>query len=237
MDASAKVPAGLILSHAGESPVALLGEWLREHGCHFDVCDITRETVPALDGYDFVASLGSSHSANDAERAWVGAEIELLREAVARHIPVLGLCFGGQALAIALGGEVTEATPPQIGWFELSEPAAGLPAGPWFHWHFEQLRVPPGGEPLAHSEAGPAGFRHGPHLGLQFHPEVTVEVIADWARAGDELARLGISPQELHAESAQRAALARAHAWELFGSWWEGLLERRAQAASRPAPV
>ena len=120
MDASSSRPVGLILSHAGESPVALLGEWLREHGCRYEVCDVTSEPLPALEGYDFVASLGSSHSANDRERAWVSAEIELLREAVARHIPVLGLCFGGQALAIALGGEVTEATPPQVGWFELS---------------------------------------------------------------------------------------------------------------------
>jgi GMP synthase (glutamine-hydrolysing) len=83
--------------------------------------------------------------------------------------------------------------------------------------------VPPGAQPLAHSAAGPAAFCHGPHLGLQFHPEVTLEVIASWARSEDTLARLGIHPQELRAESERRAPLARRHAWELFGLWWEGL--------------
>lgn len=234
MEATAQA-LGLVLSHENEGPVGLLGEWLHEHGCRFDVCDVISETPPALAGYHFVASLGSSHSARDSGQAWVAAEIALLREAIAADIPVLGLCFGGQALSIALGGEVATAKPPQIGWFELDERAEGIPAGPWFHWHYEQLSVPPGGEPLAHSDAGPAAFRHGRHLGLQFHPEVTVEIIASWARSEAELEKLGISPQALREESEQRVALARGHAWELFALWWEGLVGAApaAQAASR----
>jgi GMP synthase-like glutamine amidotransferase len=222
VDAGA-TPLGLVLSHDDEGPIALLGEWLSEHGRRYVVHDVTRAPVPPLRGHDFVVSLGSSRSATDRERAWVGAEIALLREAVAAEVPVLGLCFGGQALSLALGGEVVAAAKPQIGWFELAEPAVGIPPGPWLYWHHEQLSVPPGGEALAQSEAGPAVFRHGPHLGLQFHPEVTVEVIADWARSEQELRDLGISPQALLAESERRAALAREHAWELFAWWWEGL--------------
>ena len=220
---STATPLGLVLSHEDEAPVGLLGDWLTEHGCRYEVHDVTRAPVPALGDSDFVASLGSSHSATDTERHWVAGEIALLREAVAAEVPVLGLCFGGQALSIALGGEVQPAAKPQIGWFELAERAEGIPAGPCFHWHYEQLSVPPGGEPLAHSEAGPAAFRHGRHVGLQFHPEVTLEVIASWSRSEEELAKLGISPEALRRESEQRAALARAHAWELFGLWWEGL--------------
>ena len=214
---------GLILSHGDEGPAGLLGEWLTEHGLRYEVHDISREPVPALDGFTFVASLGAVESATDTDTAWVAAEIALLREAIAAEVPVLGLCFGGQALSIALGGEVVRAAKPQIGWFELSEHADGVPSGPWFHWHYEQLSVPPGGAALAHSAAGPAAFRHGRHLGLQFHPEVTLEVIASWSRSEAELAKLGVSPQALRAESELRAPLARRHAWELFGLWWEGL--------------
>jgi GMP synthase-like glutamine amidotransferase len=133
------------------------------------------------------------------------------------------LCFGGQALSIALGGEVVRAAQPQIGWFELSGRAEVMPRGPWFHWHYEQLSVPPGATALAHSAAGPAAFRHGRHLGLQFHPEVTVEIIAWWSRWEDELTALGISADALLAESELRAPLARRHAGELFALWWEGL--------------
>jgi GMP synthase-like glutamine amidotransferase len=217
-------PRGLVLSHEDEAPIGLLGEWLAEHGIGFDVCDVTRESLPPLASYDFVASLGSSHSATDAQRTWVAAEIGLLREAVAAEVPVLGLCFGGQALSIALGGEVGPALRPQIGWFELAERTEAIPLGPWFYWHYEQLSVPPGAESLADSEVGPAAFRHGRHLGLQFHPEVTVTAIDSWSRSDQaDLAKLGISPQALRAESEQRASLAKAHAWELFALWWEGL--------------
>jgi GMP synthase-like glutamine amidotransferase len=218
---------GLILSHGDDGPAGLLGEWLAEHGCPYEVHDVSQAPLPALGEYAFVASLGSVHSATDTDPAWVAEEIELLRKAIAAEVPVLGLCFGGQALSIALGGEVAPAAKPQIGWFELSEPAEGVPSGPWFHWHYEQLSVPPGATALAHSEAGPAAFRHGPHVGLQFHPEVTLEVIASWSRSEAELAKLGISPATLREESERRAPLARRHAWELFGLWWEGLAASR----------
>jgi GMP synthase-like glutamine amidotransferase len=216
---------GLILRHGDEAPAALLEEWLTEHGCDYEVHDATEVPLPRLEGFSFVASLGSVQSATATDPPWVAAEIELLREAIAAEVPVLGVCFGGQALSLALGGEVAPAATPQIGWFELSERVDELPPGPWFHWHYEQLSVPPGGEPLAHSEAGPAAFRHGRHLGLQFHPEVTIEVIASWSRSEAELAKLGVSAEELRAQSEVLAPLARHHAWELFGLWWEGLAD------------
>ena len=214
---------GLILSHGDDGPAGLLGEWLTERGCRYGVHDVTKAPAPALGEYTFVASLGSERSATDVETPWVVDEIDLLREAIAAEVPVLGLCFGGQALSIALGGEVVRARKPQVGWFELSERADGIPSGPWFHWHYEQLSVPPGGAALAHSEAGPAAFRHGRHLGLQFHPEATLEVIATWSRSEEQLAKLGVSPDALRAESELRAPLARRHAWELFELWWQGL--------------
>jgi GMP synthase-like glutamine amidotransferase len=214
---------GLILSHGDEAPEGLLGDYLTERGGRYEVHNVSQAPVPALDDFAFIASLGSEHSANDTDPRWVAEEIALLRAAIAADVPVLGLCFGGQALSIALGGEVVRAARPQIGWFELSEPAEGLPRGPWFHWHYEQLSVPPGATALAHSAAGPAAFRHGRHLGLQFHPEVTVEIIEWWAHWGDELTALGVSPEALVAESELRAPLARRHAWELFATWWEGM--------------
>jgi GMP synthase-like glutamine amidotransferase len=213
---------GLVLSHGDLGPAGLLGEWLRERGVSYDVCDVSQAPMPSLDGYGFVASLGSEESATNRDLAWVGEEIALMREAVASAMPVLGLCFGGQALSIALGGEVVAARRPQIGWYEVAGEDGELPSGPWFHWHYEQLAVPPGGRALAHSEVGPAAFRHGPHLGLQFHPEVTLEVIASWSRSGAELAKLGLDAGALLAESERQLPRARADAWRLFEAWWEG---------------
>jgi hypothetical protein len=81
--------------------------------------------------------------------------------------------------------------------------------------------VPPGATVLADSPVGPAAFELGPHLGVQFHPEVTVAVITAWARAEHRLAELGIDAPTLLAESARRAPHARADSWRLFDSWWE----------------
>jgi GMP synthase-like glutamine amidotransferase len=223
---------GLILSHEREPSVGLLGEWLAERGCSYELHDLTSAPLPALSDHAFVVSLGAEESARASDPPWVGHEIDLLRAAIGAEIPVLGLCFGGQALSIALGGAVEPAAVPQVGWFELSERAEGIPAGPWFHWHYEQLTVPPGALALAHSATGPAAFRHGPHLGLQFHPEVTLEVIASWARSEQARAKLGIIPQELRAESERRAPLARRHAWELFEIWWDGLRRGREGGAA-----
>ena len=171
----------------------------------------------------FVASLGSDESATDTSIAWVRAELTLLREAIAAAVPVLGLCFGGQALAIALGGEVGPAPAPQVGWIALSGEGGGIPAGPWFHWPSEPFAVPPGAQALAHSGAGPAAFRHGPHLGLQFHPEVTPALIAGWSRSEAQLAALGIDAAVLCAQSERQAPRARTHAWMLFERWWARL--------------
>jgi len=211
---------GLILSHGDLGPAGLLGEWLAERGRPYEVHDVAHGPMPSLGRAPFVASLGSERSATDPSLAWVAAELALLREAAASDVPVLGLCFGGQALSLALGGEVATARSPQIGWFEVS--GEGVPRGPWFHWHYEQFAPPPGAEVLAHSDVGPAAFRLGPHLGLQFHPEVTVEVIEGWSRSADELAKVGVDAAALVEESERRAAPARADAWALFEMWMAG---------------
>ncbi len=80
--------------------------------------------------------------------------------------------------------------------------------------------MPPGAAELAHSDVGPAAFALGPHLGVQFHPEVTTEVIAAWARSEAELAKLGDRPGGAdRGERAAGAAGART-AWALFDGWW-----------------
>jgi len=211
--------AGIVLCHGADGPAALLGEWLEERAMPFAVHDVSAAPVPALGEAAFVVSLGSERSVNDTAIPWVAAELELLRTAVSAAVPVLGLCFGGQALSVALGGEVAAARAPQIGWFELSGDTAEIASGPWFHWHYEQLAVPPGGRELARSPVGPAAFRHGPHLGTQFHPEVTTGVIATWSRSEAELAKLGIERDALVAESERRAQAARTRAWTLFDAW------------------
>jgi GMP synthase-like glutamine amidotransferase len=218
--------AGLVLQHGPLGPPALLGEWLDARGIPYVVHEAWSGPAPDPAGFRFVASLGSEQSVASSEPAWIGAEVDALRAAVASEVPVLGLCFGGQALSAALGGGVDRLPRCEIGWMPIEpEPGAdgdSLPAGPWLHWHDDLLRVPPGARLLARSPAGPAGFRLGPHLGVQFHPEATPEVVDAWAQADEQLDERGVTRAQLAEQAARHAGPAREAAFTLFGDWWAG---------------
>lgn len=180
--------------------------------------------------YGWICSLGSEHTpGRESAPAWVEAEVAFLRAAVASGVPVLGLCFGGQALAAAAGGSVAPADPPEVGWIEIetSDPDR-IPAGPWLHFHYDQLELPEGAKELARSPAGTAAFELGPHLGLQFHPETTPEIADDWADSEEAtLRRLGISAEELAAAARRSGPGAKRDAHHLFDAWWASLESAR----------
>ncbi|HLH65400.1 MAG TPA: type 1 glutamine amidotransferase [Solirubrobacteraceae bacterium] len=210
---------GLILQHGEDGPPARLGEWLRERGVPFVVCEIWHQPAPDPREHAFVVSLGSERSANDADPGWVPEEIGLLARAVDADVPVLGICFGGQALSRALGGGSDPLARPEIGWVAIEGEDPSIPPGPWLQYHFEQMRVPPGARELARSPAGPAAFRHGRHLGLQFHPEADAALADLWARTDPKLPQTGLTPELLAAQSARHADAARAQAFALFDRW------------------
>jgi GMP synthase-like glutamine amidotransferase len=214
--------SGLILQHGPSGPPGLLGEWLEREGVAYEVVPAwDASELPDPAGHSFVASLGAVQSVRDADPAWVPAELDLIRRAVAAEVPVLGLCFGGQALSAVLGGGVDAMAQPEIGWLEVCSEAEWLPRGPWLYYHREALRVPPGSRPLAAGEAGPAAFSAGPHLGVQFHPEATAEILSVWARKDPDLGAAGTTLEALAEQSARCAASAREAAFELFSAWWE----------------
>jgi GMP synthase (glutamine-hydrolysing) len=139
-------------------------------------------------------------------------------------VPVLGLCFGGQALALALGGRVRVADEPEVGWMAVaSEDREALPTGPWLHFHWEVFDPPPGARVLGSSPAGAAAFELGPHLATQFHPEATPEIADEWARLdADRLGALGVERQALLEDGRRAAPAPRESAFRLFDRWFDG---------------
>ena len=179
----------LIRQHEEMTPPGLLEEWLRERGIPFEVQPSWDGTTADPTEYSFVASLGSPHGPNDTQEPAVVEELALIERAVEREVPVLGLCFGGEVLSAVLGGRVERAPKPELGWREIeTDDPAAIPAGPWLEWHFERFTTPPGAVELARTADAVQAFRLGPHLGVQFHPESTVEIVSRWA--GMDTARL-----------------------------------------------
>jgi GMP synthase-like glutamine amidotransferase len=216
----------LILEHIDSAPPGLLAEWLDARGLSYDVHrTYVGQPMPDPAGYAFIVSLGSDLNPRDTHDAAVAAELGLLRRAIDEDIPVLGLCFGGQALAAVLGGTVEPAPSPELGWTEIETDDPDLvPPGPWLEWHYERFTLPPGATEIARTGAATQAFVHGRHLGVQFHPESTVDIVARWAESdGERLRALGHADARalIAATPAEREA-ARAAAFALF----DGFLER-----------
>lgn len=215
-------PPGLVLQHGPHGPPGVFGDWLDGRAIPYRVHNAWADPLPPDPAdFSFVASLGSEHSAAAADPEWVALEVDLLRRAIDADVPVLGLCFGGQALAVALGAAVGPADPPEVGWMRIDTADPELvPPGPWLEFHFEVFEVPPGARELARSAAGPQAFALGPHLGTQFHPEVTPEIVDVWAGLETRLDAVGTDRRELLEQGRRCAPEAIRQAGRLFDAWW-----------------
>ena len=212
----------VIEPEAGNEP-ALVGHRLRHHGFELTDVVLSDEDGVALDvdlgspsAFDVVVAMGSIRSVYEVStRPWIAAELDFLRRANANGVPVLGICFGAQALAASHGGRVVPAERPQVGWYALDpDDSSGLPGGPWMQWHHDRIEPPTKATVLARDELCVQAFKVARSLGVQFHPEVTSDHVAGWIGNGGaaELARLGIDPDELLAQTKAIEADATARA-------------------------
>ncbi len=176
-------------------------------------------SLPAVAGADHIVLLGASFSVNDDGRiaGRVAAELDWLRQADQAGVPVLGICYGAQALTAALGGRV-EAAAKEIGWQLVESLDTGLiPAGPWLEFHGDWCIPPRHARLLARSELGVQAFALGRHLAVQFHPEVDGAQLRRWLDAGGraEAERAGQDPERLVAQTVTEEPAARLRAGQV----------------------
>ena len=182
----------LAFRHVPFEGIGRIAPLFEERGIACDYADLYREAVPTprIADYDGLIFLGGPMSANDP-LPFLDRERTLVAQAVERGQPLLGICLGSQLIARSLGAEVHRNPAKEIGWFDIhfTEAAAddalfGGISGPEtvFHWHSDTWELPPGAARLAWSKAcGNQAFRAGRNIyGLQFHPEVTPAMIANW---------------------------------------------------------
>jgi len=157
-----------------------------------------------------------------AEYPFLARVTGFIGDVVAAGLPYLGICLGGQLLAHVLGAPVATGARGEKGTFTVTltpegehDPLfAGIPS-PFvtFQWHNDTFAIPVGATLLASSPACPhQAFRFGSRAwGLQFHPEVTREIVAAWVRWSPETAPLAgrFMEEFMAAEPAFRAASRR----------------------------
>ncbi|MCE1177544.1 MAG: gamma-glutamyl-gamma-aminobutyrate hydrolase family protein [Micrococcales bacterium] len=219
----------LIIQHDHVSPPGPVAERLEQHGYEIELHEVVSEAdfhapgvpgeFPDVSGFDLIVPMGAPWSAYDHDLigSWVLPELDMLRDADARGIPVLGICFGGQLLAATHGGSVDASDRPEVGWAEVeSDDDSLVPSGPWFEWHYDHWVVPPEASEIARNDNASQAFVLRRNLAVQFHPELTAAMLKGWLdNGGDEkAAHFGLDPDALLAETVEldERSRERAHA-------------------------
>jgi GMP synthase (glutamine-hydrolysing) len=229
------VRRALAIRHFDAGGLGNIEPVLAEHGYDVTVIDASGPAVraAALEHWDLVIVLGSEDAVYE-DHDYVGPEIELVRQRLDREEPTLGVCFGAQIMAAALGGSVYKgASGAEIGFAAVEPTALGREsplrrfAGvPVCEWHGDTFSLPVSVTPLASTPAyGNQAFAVGrTALAVQFHPEVTPEMFERWVAEGiGDLAANDVDPAQLRADAVARLSAAGEASRRMFSEFLDGL--------------
>lgn len=228
-------PIAIFRHSPGEGP-GYFATFLETHSVPWVLVKVDAgDVIPvAADDFSGLCFMGGPMSVND-DLPWLPQTFALIRQAVARNVPVIGHCLGGQLMSKALGGVIGRNPVKELGWGGVS--ATGSSAAEWlgdltrfeaFHWHGETFSIPPGAMRILKSDyCENQAFVIGPHLGMQCHVEMTEAMIRQWNTVwADENAAPGPSvqrPEEMYERIDERIAAMRKAADRLYGRWLAGL--------------
>jgi GMP synthase-like glutamine amidotransferase len=211
----------VVIRHHDVDSAGFVGEAFEARGASLSTHLFPDEGVlPALDGVDHIVVLGAISSVNDPD-PWIAAELDWLRAADRRDVPILGICFGGQALCVVSGGRVEKAPRKEIGWTMVSPVGPQpIPVGPWMEFHGDRCLLPSSATVLARNDLCVQAFGVGRHLGVQFHAEVDGAQFKRWLdNGGDaEVIAHGLDSAELLTQTIREEPAARARADDLVAS-------------------
>ena len=185
----------LVIMHVESEGVGTLERPLRQAGAQVETARLyAGARLPdRADDYLAVVSMGGPMNVYEEEKyPFLKEETAFLAQAVARNLPVLGVCLGSQLIAKACGARVFKSPAAEVGFSEVSLTEAGwrdplfrgLPeALPVFQWHEDTFDLPEGATLLAEAPAcRHQAFRYRNAYGLQFHLELNGDMLAAWFR-------------------------------------------------------
>jgi GMP synthase (glutamine-hydrolysing) len=229
--------SALIIRHVPVEGIAGFRHAVEGAGYHLDRIDVTDPAFGSLDltEPDLLIMMGGPMAVYDqAEHAWIACQQRRLAQRLERERPTLGVCFGAQLIASALGAPVFPGPVKEVGFHPLTissssaaAPLRHLEGLPVLHWHGDTFTLPPGAEWLASSERyDNQAFRLGPNiLALQFHAEMGLDERFDsWVEQWpDDIAAAGTTAERLRADHARHGPAVVAAGRAMIGDWLASL--------------
>ncbi len=229
----------VIFRHARTEGAGYLGTFLGQNNipwCEVRI-DLGHVMPASAKDYSGLVFMGGPMSVND-ELPWINVAVDLIREAVAEDIPVLGHCLGGQLISKALGAVVRANPTKEIGWGEVVV-SDHHEAKKWFgnaknflsfHWHGETFTLPQGATHLLASQhCENQAYAIGKHLAMQCHIEMTACMVETWCQLGEEevqdsLASIGVQDlDEIQRALPERVSQLNQQASVVYSEWIKGL--------------
>ncbi|MGE5444943.1 MAG: type 1 glutamine amidotransferase [Ignavibacteriales bacterium] len=213
----------LVLRHVPHEHLGTLALELRSNNLAYEYVnfyeDATNPNV-SVDSSSALIILGGPMNVYETDKyPFLEMEDRLIKRATEKDIPILGICLGAQLIAKSLGARVTKNRGKEIGWYPLKVTDEGSRDSLFkhlsveetvFQWHSDTFEIPRGAARLAESPLClNQAFKFGSSVyGLQFHIEVTPEMISEWLNVPEnrmEITSLKdkVNPEAIKAEIPQ----------------------------------
>jgi GMP synthase-like glutamine amidotransferase len=231
-------PVAIFRSSPIEGP-GYLSEFLEGQGIPWQLIRIdSGDEIPSsISPFSGLVFMGGPMSVND-DLPWIDPAIKLIRGADRAGLPVMGHCLGGQLMSKAFGGSVARSDTKEFGWGEVSR-SDNNTAREWFgdrsvidvfHWHGEFFTLPEGAVHLLSSRyCQNQAFSMGKHLAMQFHIEMTQEMVMIWSEMGSGEVVDGVGPpvqssQAMRMDLVKRVSTLNRIAQGVYQKWISGLV-------------
>jgi GMP synthase (glutamine-hydrolysing) len=226
---------GLIIRHVPHEGIAGYRAPIEAAGYELARIDVADPDFGAVDlgEPDLLIMMGGPMGVYEQdEHPWIACQMKRLARRIDAGRPTLGVCFGAQMIAAAMGARVYPGPAKEVGFHPLSfvdpsSPLRHLADVPVLHWHGDTFDLPDDVELLASTPAYPhQAFRRGSNiLALQFHGEMGLdprfdEWLNQWPGALAETGGSVEGMRDLHSRHGPPAVVAgRA----MIAEWLAGL--------------